>query len=358
MAGGGGGSLQGGLNLLDTYIKSHRLDPKDVSITVLDPQEMDTQDYAGVTAGIGAPTAILGDFSPYAYNAFTLLQTLGKQAAQPQDVKYSLAVELGGFNTFVPMLIAMAKQIPLVDADGSGRAVPALNTTLLAVNGNDAAPLGLTDKANNQVILRLADPKDAQLAETLARQVAVGFNDICGLSGWTLHKKAISNTLSVGSISRCQQIGAILRDSAISAKFGNLLDEGILTCREVFRGTISNGESKEEDGFDKGFVEYTTANNALYKTLFQNETLVIQASTGEVLMTAPDIIACYAQEDGRPLTNADIFDDQGKVKPIPIVMGLIAVDSQWWKQGEAAINALWQEYFKSVGYEGNIKRFS
>ncbi|MDR0636820.1 MAG: DUF917 domain-containing protein, partial [Treponema sp.] len=120
MAGGGGGSLQGGLNLLDTYIKSHRLDPKDVSITVLDPQEMDTQDYAGVTAGIGAPTAILGDFSPYAYNAFTLLQTLGKQAAQPQDVKYSLAVELGGFNTFVPMLIAMAKQIPLVDADGSG----------------------------------------------------------------------------------------------------------------------------------------------------------------------------------------------------------------------------------------------
>jgi hypothetical protein len=38
-------------------------------------------------------------------------------------------------------------------------------------------------------------------------------------------------------------------------------------------------------------------------------------------------------------------------------MGLIAVDSQWWKQGEAAINALWQEYFKSVGYEGNIKRF-
>lgn len=222
MAGGGGGSLQDGLNLLDTYMEKYKLESKDVSITVIDPQEMDTQDYVGVTAGIGAPTAILGDFSPYVYNAFTLLQALGKQAVPPQDVKYSLSVELGGFNTFVPMLIAMAKQIPLVDTDGSGRAVPALNTTLLVVNGNNAAPLGLTDEVNNQVILRLADPKDAQLAETLARQVAVGFNDICGLSGWTLHKDAISNTLSVGSISRCQQIGAMLRNSAIANKFEEL----------------------------------------------------------------------------------------------------------------------------------------
>ncbi|MDR1030216.1 MAG: hypothetical protein LBL76_05025 [Treponema sp.] len=75
-------------------------------------------------------------------------------------------------------------------------------------------------------------------------------------------------------------------------------------------------------------------------------------------MTAPDIIACYKQESGRPLTNADLFDDQGKVKPnIPVVLGLIAVDQQWWKQGEAAINTLWHEYFISVKYMGDIKRF-
>ncbi|MDR1325260.1 MAG: DUF917 domain-containing protein [Treponema sp.] len=357
MAGGGGGSLQNGLDLLQTYMDSHKLEPKDVSITVIDPQEMAAQDYAGVTAAIGAPTAIQGDFTPYVNNAFALLQTLGAQATPPQNITSSLAVELGGFNTFVPMLIALDQQIPLVDADGSGRAVPALNTTLLSVNGNAASPLGLADKDNNQVILSLQDPKNTQLAETLARQVAVGFNNICGLSGWTLHKDALRNTLAVGSINQCQNIGAVLRSSTITDKFGELQRQGIVVCREVFRGTITNGESSEQDGFDKGFVEYT-AEGTSCKTLFQNETLLIQSSAGAVWMTAPDIIACYEQESGRPLTNADLFDDQGQVKPnVSVVLGLIAVDQQWWKQGEAAINTLWHEYFTSVGYSGGIKKF-
>lgn len=359
MSGGGGGSLQYGCALLKAYMDSHKLDPKDVSITVIDPKDMPREDYAGVTAAIGAPTAIPGDFSPYANNAFRLLQTLALGATPPRNIRYSLAVELGGFNTFVPMLIALDQQIPLVDADGSGRAVPALNTTLLAVNGNDTAPLGLADKDNNQVTLVLQDPKNAQLAETLARQVAVGFNNICGLSGWTVHKDAIINTLAVGSISRCQKIGAILRASSITDKFGELQRQGILCCREVFRGKITGGESKEQDGFDKGFVEYT-GDGSSCKTLFQNETLLIQSSAGEVWMTAPDIIACYDQENGRPLTNADMFDAQGQIKQglPPVVLGLIAVEQPWWKQGYEAINTLWQRYFTSVGYSGNIKRFT
>lgn len=358
MAGGGGGPLQNGLDLLKTYMDSHKLEPKDVSITIIDPKDMDPQDYAGVTAAIGAPTAIKGDFTPYVNNAFALLQSLGAQAVPPKTIKCSLAVELGGFNTFVPMLIAMDQHIPLVDADGSGRAVPALNTTLLSVNQNDVSPLGLADKDNNQVILQLKDPQDAQLAEIMARQVAVGFNNICGLSGWTLHKAAIIDTLPVGSISQCQKIGAILRNQDITDKFGELNRQGTLVCREVFRGTISNGESKEQDGFDQGYVEYT-ANGCSCKTLFQNETLVIQASPDDVWMTAPDIIACYMEETACPLTNADLFDDTGKVKlNVPVVLGLIAVSQQWWKQGEAKMNTLWSEYFNSLGYKGNIKRFT
>lgn len=352
MAGGGGGPLDSGINLLNTYRTSH----KNISVKVIDPKDM-VHDYAGVTAGIGAPTAIQGDFTSYVNNAFALLQALSALGTPSKKIEYSLAVELGGFNTFVPMLIALEKQIPLVDADGCGRAVPALNTTLLSVNGNDVSPLALADNQNNQVILRLQNPKNAQLAETLARQVAVGFGNICGISGWTIHRDALSDTIAVGSISRCQKIGAVLRNTAITDKFGELQRQGIVKCREVFRGTVSGGCSKEQDGFDKGYVEYT-ANGNTCKTLFLNETLVIQASPEDVWMTAPDIIACYDQETGRPLTNADIFDSKGQIKPNQsVVLGLIEVDQQWWKQGYAAMNALWQEYFTLVEYSGSIKRF-
>lgn len=125
LGGGGGGSLQSGLDMLEAYKKAHPEKAPELELITYD--EMLEGEYAAVTAGMGSPQAIVGlDFSQYAINAFELLQEMAKR--EGKNLKYSIPVELGGFNTFVPMLISLVKGISFVDADGAGRAVPALET--------------------------------------------------------------------------------------------------------------------------------------------------------------------------------------------------------------------------------------
>lgn len=129
---GGGGSASSGLEMLENYIKKHG-DPK---LRMISTGEMNVNAYAAVTAGMGSPVALKDiDFTPYAVNAYNALVDMA--ATMGRTLSYTIPVEIGGFNTFVPMLIAMMNDIPVIDADGAARAVPALDTLLLHVNGLD-----------------------------------------------------------------------------------------------------------------------------------------------------------------------------------------------------------------------------
>ena len=77
---GGGGSPSGGLDILELFKKNNP--DKPVELELLDPNDMEDGAYAAVTAGMGAPRALLGkDFTPYAVNAYeTLVEMYGPQA--------------------------------------------------------------------------------------------------------------------------------------------------------------------------------------------------------------------------------------------------------------------------------------
>ena len=69
-------------------------------------------------------------FGPDAVHAFKAFQKAF--IAEGKEVKYLQSGEMGGFNTFTPMLVAIlsdkdpAKRIKMVDVDCNGRAVPEL----------------------------------------------------------------------------------------------------------------------------------------------------------------------------------------------------------------------------------------
>ena len=176
---GGGGSASSGLEMLENYIKKHG-DPK---LRMISTGEMNVNAYAAVTAGMGSPVALKDiDFTPYAVNAYNALVDMA--ATMGRTLSYTIPVEIGGFNTFVPMLIAMMNDIPVIDADGAARAVPALDTLLLHVNGLDTSPLAMADHKNNRLTIELADPRDAHEAEVIGRNICVAFDMMAGLSGW------------------------------------------------------------------------------------------------------------------------------------------------------------------------------
>ena len=138
MGGGGGGSISSGMDLLNAYKRDHP--GTELAVDLIKPGDMAEGTYAAATAGMGAPAAIVGvDFSKYAANAFTLLQEVA--ARYGKDLQYNIPVELGGFSIFFPLLLSLITGFPTVDADGAGRAVPALETLLLHVNGCPTTPL-------------------------------------------------------------------------------------------------------------------------------------------------------------------------------------------------------------------------
>ena len=363
LGGGGGGSMQNGMDMLEKYIEANGLSPDDISVDIIDAGEMEAGAYAAVTAGMGAPTRIKDvDFSKYATNTFEALQ----EFVLPQKVSYSMAVELGGFNTFCPMLISLVKGIPFVDTDGAARAVPALNTLLLHVNGNDTSPLVMANayeegSGYDVVTIRLRDPKDAALAENLGRGVCVAFDMLSGLTGWMMEKEAIEKTLPEGTVTLSQKVGRVLRDGSVDAKLERLSEDGIVECRELARGAVTGGGTEQASGFDFGFVEVTDAGTGVvFRVDFQNENLVLSTGgggIGDVIMTAPDIICCYDSDTSMPLTNADFFDTEGALVKRNVVMGAIKVSDKWWVSSEELVASVWKDYFGHVGYDGPIVRY-
>ena len=345
---GGGGSATGGMDLLKTYKENHPGKP--VELTLVDPKEMEDGAYAAITAGMGAPKALIGkDFTPYAVNSYEALADMA--ADMGRELKYACAVEMGGFNTFVPMLISLLKDIPFIDADGAARAVPALDTLLLHVNGLDTSPLAMADHKNNRLNIELADARDASEAENIGRHICMAFGMIAGLSGWMVTKDQIMEAIGNNTVTYAKSVGECL------AKFdgkGNLYDylrtAGNLPSRAVCTGKITKVETKTAGGFDYGVAIVAGEDGCEYKVLFQNENLVI-FKDGEVLVTAPEIISFFDKEARMPLTNADTVEGQY------VDIGILKVDERWWKQGEEAINAVWAPYFKNVEYTGKIVRF-
>lgn len=340
LGGGGGGSLKNGMDLLNKYKEDH---PGKINLNLLECSDLDPFNYAAVTAGMGAPKAIKDvDFSAYATNAYNALSDLAMKLDPPQRLKYSIAVEMGGFNTFVPMLISLVNDIPFIDADGAGRAVPALNTLLLHINGLDTSPLAMADGENNRVTIEMANTKDAELAEEIGRHICMAFSMMSGLSGWMVRRDEIEKYLPCGTVTLAEKIGKVLRAANTKDKFAELKRIGI-ACHPFCEGEVTKVETITEKGFDYGKVYIKDKAGSQWIIFFQNENLLVTRNDLPI-MTVPDIICTYQPESGLPLTNADIEEK------MPIALGAIKADKKWEMYPEKMFN-MWRPFLKRVGYE-------
>ena len=102
---GGGGSLCFGLDML----KRMEDDGENIELDMLELSEIGDDEYAAMVAGLGSPVAMLDTklpmFGPDAVYAFKAFQK--SLIPEGKDVKYLYSGEMGGFNTFVPMMVAI-----------------------------------------------------------------------------------------------------------------------------------------------------------------------------------------------------------------------------------------------------------
>lgn len=348
IGGGGGGSLSFGLDMLNNVEEQGET----VQLAMYDVGDMGAADYAAMVAGLGSPKAMLDKeflFGPDAVYAFKAFQKAF--AAEGKNVKYLYSGEMGGFNTFVPMMVAIlsdkdpAKRIPFVDTDGNGRAVPELNTSLGSVRGYPPYPIGLGNGTGDMVIAYGTSDK---ASEVIARQLCMAYGMKIGFSTWGLSRDELEKNTHTGCVTYAQKIGKAIRAANAANLFSKLQE--VMTIRELCTGTIEEIELKAEGGFDFGTTKIKAKDGKRYFIDFKNENLLLRDEGGKVAITAPELICLMDLDTMTPMTNADTKEG--------MTLGVYASPAHpyWWAEDKKAYEC-WLPLLEKVGYTGKQLRY-
>jgi DUF917 family protein len=250
------------------------------------------------TAMMGAPTVMVeklprGDELLRAFQALSAY--LGRR---PQ---YTVSIEAGGLNSTMPFTVAAHTGVPIVDADGMGRAFPEIQMVIPTIFGVRATPMAIADEKGNSAIL---DTVDNKWTETLARTVCIDMGCTAMIALYPLTGAQVKEAMVPGTLSRAERIGRSIRDAqvqhrdvvaAVRAESGGVV---------VFRGKVSDVRRRTERGFARGEATMRGLDGDAGSELvvhFQNEHLVALRN-GEIVVSVPDLITILDAETGHPIT--------------------------------------------------------
>ncbi len=292
------------------------------------------------SAMMGAPAVMLEKL-PNGGEPAMAFRALEKYLGRKADAVIS--IEAGGLNSCIPIYTAASLDLPLIDADGMGRAFPELPMVSFSVGGVPASPMVVCDEKGNKMVLETIDNA---WAENLARTatVAMGLASMLGIysmDGSTMKRLAIRGTMSLAAaigerILAAAQSKTSPVDSVLELTKGFRLFEGKIV--DITRDLAS--------GFIRGKVRFDGLDSfkrRLFELEFQNENLIGRCDGTPVAMT-PDLITVVDKEKGMPITTENLKYGQRTV-----VIGMPC--NPFWRT-EAALRQVGPRYFKyDIDYE-------
>lgn len=335
---GGGGSPEDGIKLVDKIFDVAQ------GVKLSSPDEVSDSAYVAMVAGIGAPKALKErGFDVEAVYAYEALERVC--AMTGMRISYLMPGEIGGFNTVTPMYVAAEKDIPVVDCDGNGRAVPELATCLYPIYEIPASPLVLADRDGNVVIGYPKEPMDFHACEKMARSFAVASGMVAAFATWVVNGRKMRESLVLNSVSKCERIGKNIREAVREGK--DPVKEALRAANgyELIRGVISGIETRTVEGFDFGrtTIEGTGPHAGRQLTIdFKNEN-IIAWEKGEPITMVPDLI-CLMTTDGKALTNADTE------KGMEVAVVAVPADERWKTHPKGF--EVWRHILERMGYAG------
>ncbi len=260
-------------------------------------------DAVFIAAMMGAPTVLIEqlmslDEVDCAVRA--LERRVGRQATA------MIAAEIGGVNATLPIAYAASRGLPLVDADGMGRAFPALQMNTFSLAGISCSPVALADEYGNTVVI---ESKSDEVAERLARPVVAAMGASAALSCYAMTGVQAKGAAVPGTITAAQSIGEAVGHNAASSKAPvDRLLEALANiplydhAGEVFRGKIVALTRDTTRGFVFGRCEIESPDRQSRAVIeFQNENLIIEID-GSVAVIVPDLITIIDFDTARAIS--------------------------------------------------------
>ena len=266
-------------------------------VTLLSVDEIPDDAFIVPIAMMGAPTVLaekaIGD-GEYDRLREMVSQFYGRK------IYAFMPIEAGGVNSMLPFSAAARLGVPLVDADGMGRAFPELQMVTFTMAGVSATPMALTDEKGNSVIFRTITNK---WTEELARSVTMSCGGSVSVSLYCMDGKIVKQYGVRDIVTRSETLGRAIRN----VKRGEgTPEENFLAATggfKLFRGKISDvlRETRGAFNFGKAVFEGTGEYKGRSAYVeFQNENLLASVDNN-IVCTTPDLICIVDSETFTPI---------------------------------------------------------
>jgi len=214
-------------------------------------------------------------------------------------------VELGGFNTLVAVDVAARCGLPVVDADGAGRAVPEVHLKVYTIDDIPLAPMAIADLYAQNIIL-VKKTANSEAAERIARMLANEWGGTAYTARRILIGKQVRYSPIQETLSKSIKIGELLRTS------DNPL-EAVLTETggyKIFVGRVVKVSKKTAGGFTWIDV-YMRGKDEFEGSTFifraKNEVLIAYRD-GKLAGMAPDIITPVDLQTGKCISAERLYE--------------------------------------------------
>ncbi len=293
---GGGGDPYIGRLIAENAIRHHG------SPRLIQLRDLSDDDMVFPISMLGAPTVVV-EKALHGDEANIVIDALEEML----DCKATaiMAAEIGGLNAMLPIQAAARRGLPLVDADGMGRAFPEVQMATFNIMGVSASPMAIANERGETVLIRA---HDAERMEALARTVCVQM----GLSVMTCHyvmtgaeakRASVPHTLSASlAIGRAIRYGrehsdpmtALLKCLRASPYYNH--------CGILFSGKVVDLMRRTQAGFAVGHCHLEEFDSSgRMEVRFQNEFLQAKRN-GVTVAIVPDLICMVDYETGEPVT--------------------------------------------------------
>jgi uncharacterized protein len=269
------------------------------TMTVVDLDELDDDALVVPMGGIGAPTIGLeklgrGDEGKVAVERMQELLGVTVAATAP--------IEIGGANSFAPLIAGALLGKPTVNVDGMGRAFPKGSMISYYFDGQAPSPVVMVDSKHQTLIIR--DVPDTDSMERIARAACVQLGGSAMVANAPITVRRLRETGIPDTMSLAFTVG----DRVLKAQRegGNPI-EAICEAtrgRILFRGKISDVDRRFERGYNFGRLILSGLNDfsgSTAKIDLQNEYLICNVDD-EVKAIVPDLITLVDSERGTPVT--------------------------------------------------------
>ncbi len=269
---------------------------------LLAPQALDDDAFVVAVGAVGAPTTSL-ELLPSVDEAVRVVEAYAELVGRMPDALVSF--EIGGANSLIPMVAAAALNIPIIDGDGMGRALPEATMMTYAIAGIAPTPAVGLDYAGNT---KRFDADTVQSYEPLIRQFAMERGGMAVSAEFGMSGAELKSCIVPGTVSLSAKLGRFLRNSSGNAAeretdLARLFEGTIYGKLELLTsGLVVDYTSKVVGGYDVGHavIESNEAGAPQLSVSVKNEYLAVRRGE-ELIACLPDLITIVDFETGWPI---------------------------------------------------------